>query len=121
MRCFRGARADRLGRRHSGDSAAQIASPQPGEVGAVTAIFQEEHGIRDVAVTGVQTCALPIFTSNSWEYTGDGMAPASYARAMPSPVYSQEFEVIGQALPMPPVAMTTDLALKTTKRPCSRQ
>src|SRR2546429_3633683 len=25
--------------------------------------FQAEDGIRDVAVTGVQTCALPIFTS----------------------------------------------------------
>src|SRR3989304_375311 len=24
--------------------------------------FQEEDGIRDVAVTGVQTCALPIFS-----------------------------------------------------------
>src|SRR5687768_18469637 len=28
--------------------------------------FQAEDGIRDVAVTGVQTCALPI------SYTGDG-------------------------------------------------
>src|SRR2546422_10626178 len=26
--------------------------------------FQAEDGIRDVAVTGVQTCALPIFTIN---------------------------------------------------------
>ena len=36
-------------------------------------------------------------------------------------MYSHEFDVIGQALPMPPVAITTDFALKTTKRPCSRQ
>jgi hypothetical protein len=36
-------------------------------------------------------------------------------------VYSQEFEVTFQALPMPPVASTTDLARKTTKRPVSRQ
>src|SRR5687768_9616828 len=27
--------------------------------------FQAEDGIRDVAVTGVQTCALPIFTGNA--------------------------------------------------------
>src|SRR3989449_8301581 len=27
--------------------------------------FQAEDGIRDVAVTGVQTCALPIFRHNS--------------------------------------------------------
>src|SRR2546429_7278056 len=29
--------------------------------------FQAEDGIRDVAVTGVQTCALPI-SANSWKY-----------------------------------------------------
>src|ERR1700730_14115582 len=40
---------------------------------------------------------------------------------MPSPVYSHELDVIGQALPIPPVAMTTDFALKTTNLPCSRQ
>src|SRR5256884_3741855 len=34
--------------------------------------FQAEDGIRDVAVTGVQTCALPI----SWRYTG----PANLAQ-----------------------------------------
>src|SRR2546429_5753367 len=28
--------------------------------------FQAEDGIRDVAVTGVQTCALPISTPISW-------------------------------------------------------
>src|SRR6266853_6063553 len=40
---------------------------------------------------------------------------------MPSPVYSHEFDVIGQAFPIPPVAITTDFALNTTKRPVSRQ
>ena len=48
-------------------------------------------------------------------------APASYASAMPSPVHSQEFEVIFQDFPMPPVAITTDFALKVTKLPLSRQ
>src|SRR2546422_7540701 len=28
--------------------------------------FQAEDGIRDVAVTGVQTCALPISPTHSW-------------------------------------------------------
>src|SRR4030043_1082693 len=28
--------------------------------------FQAEDGIRDVAVTGVQTCALPISSSSRW-------------------------------------------------------
>src|SRR2546429_4381820 len=30
--------------------------------------FQAEDGIRDVAVTGVQTCALPIFRAASTQY-----------------------------------------------------
>src|SRR5687768_18059692 len=30
----------------------------------VVFFFQAEDGIRDVAVTGVQTCALPIFTNS---------------------------------------------------------
>ena len=48
-------------------------------------------------------------------------APASKASAIPSAVYSQEFEVTLYILPMPPVASTTDFARNTTKRPCSRQ
>src|SRR5256885_3197891 len=33
--------------------------------------FQAEDGIRDYKVTGVQTCALPIFTDESHEVTSD--------------------------------------------------
>src|SRR2546429_614176 len=33
--------------------------------------FQAEDGIRDVAVTGVQTCALPICTGDTTRATGD--------------------------------------------------
>src|SRR2546422_7082713 len=29
--------------------------------------FQAEDGIRDVAVTGVQTCALPIWSDQAWD------------------------------------------------------
>src|SRR5437762_1907844 len=32
--------------------------------------FQAEDGIRDTSVTGVQTCALPIFTDMSWGRVG---------------------------------------------------
>src|SRR2546429_6373261 len=32
--------------------------------------FQAEDGIRDVAVTGVQTCALPIYTTASMRISG---------------------------------------------------
>src|SRR2546429_4617325 len=42
--------------------------------------FQAEDGIRDVAVTGVQTCALPIYTRVPQGFcaapaTADGRAP----------------------------------------------
>ena len=47
--------------------------------------------------------------------------PARRARACPSPVYSHEFEVTLNDLPMPPVASTTAGALKRTNRPDSRQ
>src|SRR2546429_6823888 len=54
--------------------------------------FQAEDGIRDVAVTGVQTCALPIFraldrpigpggaSARGMEYTGGARARAAAAR-----------------------------------------
>ena len=43
--------------------------------------FQAEDGIRDDLVTGVQTCALPIFLSNlsnqwlSWKFIVDSVKP----------------------------------------------
>ncbi|OUZ03311.1 hypothetical protein B0172_02599 [Mycobacterium avium subsp. paratuberculosis] len=48
-------------------------------------------------------------------------APARSARACPSPVYSQEFEVTLNDLPMPPVASTTAGASNSTNWPLSRQ
>ena len=49
------------------------------------------------------------------------VAPASSASACPSPVYSQEFEVTLNVLPIPPVASTTAGASNRTNRPLSRQ
>jgi len=51
----------------------------------------------------------------------DEVGPASRPRVMPSPVDSQEFEVYFHALPTPPVASTTALALKATSLPVGRQ
>src|SRR5881397_3675972 len=48
-------------------------------------------------------------------------APAQSARDWPSPVYSHEFDVTFHALPTPPVASTTALALKRTSLPVLRQ
>src|SRR2546430_6808995 len=40
--------------------------------------FQAEDGIRDLTVTGVQTCALPISVS-PWQYCGGAAATKEYA------------------------------------------
>src|SRR2546430_14401120 len=50
--------------------------------------FQAEDGIRDLTVTGVQTCALPIFDRR-----------ASFSSARP---YKQE---VGGSRPSPPLAL----------------
>src|SRR2546422_285580 len=34
-------------------------------LGTINSFFQAKDGIRDVAVTGVQTCALPIYTATT--------------------------------------------------------
>ena len=55
-----------------------------------------------------------------WNWTNSmsmRSAPASRASAWPSPVYSHEFEVTLNALPMPPVASTTALA-REQRRTC---
>src|SRR2546422_6755322 len=45
--------------------------------------FQAEDGIRDVAVTGVQTCALPISTVTATARADDIMAPSRDDRCQP--------------------------------------
>ena len=47
------------------------------------------------------------------------VAPASSASACPSPVYSHEFEVTLNDLPIPPVARITAGASNSTNRPVS--
>src|SRR2546422_8632963 len=42
--------------------------------------FQAEDGIRDVAVTGVQTCALPIFLFLGWTKLGKAIRATSQSR-----------------------------------------
>src|SRR5687768_17938477 len=46
--------------------------------------FQAEDGIRDVAVTGVQTCALPIWVRRGFR-TDAWLPPAGAAPARPPP------------------------------------
>src|SRR5438874_8976775 len=59
-----------------------------------------------------------------WNWTNSmsiRSAPAHSASDWPSPVYSQELDVTFHALPTPPVASTTALALKRTNLPVLRQ
>ena len=59
-----------------------------------------------------------------WNWTNSmliSFAPARRASAWPSPVYSHEFDVTLNDLPMPPVASTTAGASNRTNRPLSRQ
>src|SRR3712207_7262557 len=45
--------------------------------------FQAEDGIRDIGVTGVQTCALPIWTSSSWSRVRRGPVPGRWPGRRP--------------------------------------
>src|SRR2546430_10450620 len=44
----------------------RISAPASGMWEAISAFCQAEDGIRDLTVTGVQTCALPISLVNEW-------------------------------------------------------
>src|SRR3712207_8393066 len=46
--------------------------------------FQAEDGIRDIGVTGVQTCALPI--SAGWRSAGTGWGDATTPRGAAAPL-----------------------------------
>src|SRR5256886_10263742 len=45
--------------------------------------FQAEDGIRDLTVTGVQTCALPIYTSFCFRSASAAASPWNFVRRPP--------------------------------------
>src|SRR5690606_39977142 len=49
---------------------------------------QAEDGIRDFHVTGVQTCALPIYRGNDWEILGPDMTRQSRWSPEPQPAHT---------------------------------
>src|SRR5689334_24576578 len=65
--------------------------------------FQAEDGIRDGTVTGVQTCALPIFDPGSrWRYSGGGYTLAQLAM---TDVTGTPFPELMQELVLGPLGM----------------
>src|SRR3712207_8742183 len=62
--------------------------------------FQAEDGIRDIGVTGVQTCALPISTGWAREAPGRSTAAARPGGATPggTPMTSTDNHVVAQAV-----------------------
>src|SRR5256884_4509442 len=63
--------------------------------------FQAEDGIRDVAVTGVQTCALPICPEEPWR--GPHAHPRARRRGAPRRL-SRALQVRGDGARRAPVA-----------------
>src|SRR5687768_17675559 len=61
--------------------------------------FQAEDGIRDVAVTGVQTCALPISARSPPRRDQSRLPPVGENR--PAPLSWDRHETLRQASPRP--------------------
>src|SRR5204863_5555496 len=55
--------------------------------------FQAEDGIRDLYVTGVQTCALPIFHTI---YSDEGCSPVPNRFAQNRPAHRQRYKWCGR-------------------------
>jgi hypothetical protein len=79
------------------------------------ALAADRLGHEQAAHPGGQTMPVGWNCTNSMSMRS---APARYASAWPSPLYSHEFEVTVYALPMPPVART--IALRREERPARR-
>src|SRR5438445_10945245 len=57
--------------------------------------FQAEDGIRDIGVTGVQTCALPIWRDVGPRLPAIGIPPGSQPRSDVSPHGPEESTIVG--------------------------
>src|SRR5687768_17872851 len=68
--------------------------------------FQAEDGIRGVAVTGVQTCALPIFVSRSTRTGSDAASRSSFSAVRDARMRSHPLEAksFANSSPIPPDA-----------------
>src|SRR3712207_7910293 len=63
--------------------------------------FQAEDGIRDIGVTGVQTCALPICLAPDHPHLGPSLWPAAGGRAAAAPAPRRQAMVRRRGVPLP--------------------
>src|SRR5687768_18363425 len=66
--------------------------------------FQAEDGIRDVAVTGVQTCALPILAPVARQVSQDQSKRVTSSRAPLADATERAASVTGPPIPSPGIA-----------------
>src|SRR5215813_8041610 len=81
-----------------GDALTGAGSILSADIEDVTFFFQAEDGIRDADVTGVQTCALPIWRSRPARPStrGHGSPGADRTRTTPSPAPRSEERSVGK-------------------------
>src|SRR5207253_5244958 len=80
--------------------------------------FQAEDGIRDGHVTGVQTCALPIFGRSAWTIAArSAISLRTCTGAMPSsPEVANAASTIAAGLPARVAARRSARAARRTRR-----
>src|SRR2546430_3502224 len=78
--------------------------------------FQAEDGIRDLTVTGVQTCALPISLKGGWEGTVTATDLIGFCRErLAAYKYPREVEIVDE-VPKTPSGKFLRRALRSEER-----
>src|SRR2546422_6077193 len=79
--------------------------------------FQAEDGIRDVAVTGVQTCALPISSEMAIVLNSIGFAPAARMPALSGAASSRRPKLQGMVSSQQLDTPTNGFSMSSAVRP----
>src|SRR5438445_1399976 len=74
--------------------------------------FQAEDGIRDIGVTGVQTCALPIWSRGTFFFPGKKKVPRDLHRDRRSPLSLAAAYQVGVGCPEHPVVVDPGMLVK---------
>src|SRR5256886_4280704 len=100
--------APRSGARTKGGAGRRTEVPAAGSTDAASYcscfFFQAEDGIRDLTVTGVQTCALPICGMRN-RYRSPGVGAPLAARTVPREDVDVEHSLVGRRVRVPATAL----------------